>query len=339
MKNCVSKKISQDWTSFCQSIPLECSHTKRFQLAALVKAELYSPYSRSGLWVRIDNKNGDVGFFDNMKNCPIVSNEWSKYTIEGILDENTSILNFGGLCWHDGVFCFTNFSLSIENEKGILEKTTINNPLCEEVTSQLFIPGWKQGTARKAPKEIKEYKFSSDYSKELNIYYLKIRGSKIFKIEDHYTPQIQILLIMLQDIGKRMIRIVQELTIQEIDYLPNERLNSIGTLIMHIAATETYYQICTFECRKFTEEEKLLWQTAIDMGEKAHKKYVGHSIEHYLEIYDRVREKTLNLFKTKNDDWLKEISLPHNNNHYRWLHVLEHQSFHLGQIVLLKKIM
>ncbi|OED39686.1 hypothetical protein AB832_03855 [Flavobacteriaceae bacterium (ex Bugula neritina AB1)] len=338
MKHCVTKGISQDWTAFYQSIPLHYRYTAKFRLTAIAKIQSSTPYSTSAIWARIDHKDGSRGFFDTMTDRPIVSNEWKEYMIEGILDENASLLNFGGLCKYTGVFCFTNFSLSIENEKGILEKITINNPGFDGVMDQFSMTGWEQGTARKAPIEIKEYRFSSDYSKKLGTSYLQVIGSAIFGIDTQYTPQIKILLCMLQDVGKRMVRAIQELGIPEIDYLPNERLNSIGVLITHIAATEAYYQIATFRNSTLTEEERLLWETALNMGEKAHKKYIGHSIDYYLDIYHRVREKTLHLFRHKSDDWLRETSFHHHNNHHHWLHVLEHQSYHLGQIIMIRKM-
>jgi len=332
-------KISQDWNSFYQSISLYNQEAKAFRLEACVRAKVLSPLSKAAIWVRIDNKNGDRSFFDNMMDRPIQSDTWNVYIIEGTIHKNAAVLNFGGLCMNNGEFYFTNFVLHIENKHSILEKVTIQNPYVTGTTSQMSIPGWQQGTARQTPREIKEYTFQSEYSEELGVCCLKISGSGIFEVGNDYTPQIAVLIGMLQDLGKRMIRTVQELTAQEIDYIPNENLNSISVLITHIAATERYYQICTFEQRKFTEAEKQVWETALGMGEKAHKTYAGYPIAHYIDIYDNVRNKTLDLFKDKSDDWLQEISLHGNHHHHHWLHVLEHQSFHLGQMVLLKKMM
>jgi len=68
------------------------------------------------------------------------------------------------------------------------------------------------------------------------------------------------------------------------------------------------------------------------------EKFQGKPIQYYLDIYDEVRAKTLEEFKKKDDDWLlKKEDGYDTNNYWSWFHVMEHQSSHLGQILLMKK--
>lgn len=156
--------------------------------------------------------------------------------------------------------------------------------------------------------------------------------------EKGFTPQIGVLVSMLNDMSKRVERTVKNLKVNEVDFLLDENANSIGTLIFHLAATEKLYQLLTFENREFNEEEKKVWGTRMSMGEAARKQFKGKEIDYYLDVYKKVRVKTLEYLKEKDDEWLakvdKELSM---NYHWAWYHVMEHQSSHLGQILLLKK--
>ena len=55
-----------------------------------------------------------------------------------------------------------------------------------------------------------------------------------------------------------------------------------------------------------------------------------------------VREETLEVFKTKDDEWLMEVDQTWSNNertfntYWKWFHVCEHESNHGGQIKFLR---
>lgn len=158
------------------------------------------------------------------------------------------------------------------------------------------------------------------------------------KIEpaEGYTPQIGVLVSMLEDMKNRVERTVKDLNVDSVDFVLDENANSIGALVMHLAATEAFYQAFTFGQRELNEEESEQWSIAQNLGDEARNEYKGKSIEEYLKEFDKVREKTLELFKTKDDAWLSEMT-ENMNNHWAWYHVMEHQSSHLGQILLIKK--
>lgn len=155
---------------------------------------------------------------------------------------------------------------------------------------------------------------------------------------DGYTPQVGTMVSMLNDMKSRVERTVKDLSVEELDHLMDYKANRIGSLIMHLAATEKFYQVYTFEGREFNKEEQEKWGKAMSLGDEAREKYQGHDVDYYLKAYTEVRQKTMELMKQKNDAWLAELNPAGNMNyHWAWYHVMEHQSSHLGQILLLKK--
>ncbi len=156
------------------------------------------------------------------------------------------------------------------------------------------------------------------------------------KPEQGYTPQIGIMVDMLEELKHRIVEDVKDLTQVETDYLFDERANSIGALIMHLAATEAYYQVETLEERKWTTEEKKFWGIAGSLGKESREKLKGKPIKYYLDLWQEVREKSLKGLKGKDDAWFAANIDEGINNHWAWFHVMEHQANHMGQIASIK---
>lgn len=83
------KAISRDWSSFVQTIDISTDKEIKFKVVASAKTEMGDESSRSGIWVRTDNKNGEPGFFDNMADRPIVSDEWSSSKNSNLAQQRT----------------------------------------------------------------------------------------------------------------------------------------------------------------------------------------------------------------------------------------------------------
>ncbi len=342
-----TRPIEREWTSFVQIIPVKTDKKVDFKLQADVKVVAQDDKGNAGLWVRVDNTNGESGFFDNMNDRPITSSEWKTYTIEGSMDQNASTVNFGGICVLNGDFYFDNVKFFTKNEQGVYEPLEIKNPGFEEqVINQDEVPNWLRGTSKNRTIRIKGFTYQSTKDKTEGKYGLLITGKNVKKdstryinASREYTPQIGTLVSMLNNLSKRVERVVQNLDQRELDHLMDEKANRIGALLMHLAATEVYYQAYTFENRGFNEEEKKKWGVALSLGEDARAQIKGHDVDYYLNLYKEVRKKTLEELKKRNDDWLTQgaSDAAYSNYHYNWFHVMEHQSSHLGQILLLKK--
>jgi len=154
------KEVSRDWTSFSQFLDIESKTERKFKVTASVKVETTDEQAWAGIWARVDNKE-EMGFFDNMGDRPIKSNQWQEYTVEGVIDQNAKRLNFGGLCLMNGKFYFDNYKLFIENDKGELEEVEVNNASFENTVSNNVIPQWSQGISKGKIIRVKEYKVTS----------------------------------------------------------------------------------------------------------------------------------------------------------------------------------
>ena len=162
------------------------------------------------------------------------------------------------------------------------------------------------------------------------------------KNTDGYTPQMGALISMLDDLKDRVSGIVKDLDQQETDFLLDENANRIGSLILHLAATEKYYQLATFYDERLDEEKDEEWLTALRLGDKARQNLVNKPISYYLEKWEEVRIKTKEVLKTKDDQWLLELrdNAPGGaeyNYYWAWYHVMEHQANHMGQLALITK--
>jgi uncharacterized damage-inducible protein DinB len=151
-----------------------------------------------------------------------------------------------------------------------------------------------------------------------------------------YTPQIGIMVNMLEDIKDRITENVHDLDQDETDYLFDDKANSIGSIIMHLVSTESYYQVETLEERTWTDEEAAIWGIAGELGTESREKLKGKPIKYYLDLWDQVREKSLEGLKTRDDAWLASSIEEGINYHWVWFHVLEHSANHMGQIALIK---
>ncbi|HEY9045950.1 MAG TPA: DUF664 domain-containing protein [Ohtaekwangia sp.] len=340
------KEISRNWTSFFQSADASFLKKKvKFKVSASARVITADSTSSAGIWVRVDNKNGEVGFFENMSARPIRAAEWRTYIVEGEMDANADKIYFGGLCQNNGKFYFDNFEFFVQNDAGKFQKAPVKNASFESQPAKNVIPDWSEGTNATTPVRVKEFTYTAAPEGTQGKYSLLVEGKGIQRDTTYligpvkgFTPQIGTLVTMLNNLSSRVENAVKLLNQEETDYLMDDKANRIGALVMHLAAAEAYYQVYTFENREFNEEEKKKWQVALDLGEEAREQFKGHDIDYYLAIYREVRKKTIEELQKRNDAWLaQERPGADINNHFCWFHVMEHQSSHLGQILLMKK--
>ncbi len=141
-----------------------------------------------------------------------------------------------------------------------------------------------------------------------------------------------------------VIRATEKLTTADLDYLIDPNANTIGALMLHLAATETYYQMNTFEGKKWDswpDSVKKQWDPAMNLGDEGRKTIKGHDRDIYLNILKETRAKTLAEFRKRDDAWFmavdKDWPWGPTNNYCKWFHVCEHEAHHTGQIAFLRK--
>jgi len=306
-------EVSREWTSFVQTIDVSTDKKIKFKVRGAVKVDTLNGRTKAGLWTRVDNAGG-YGFFDNMMDRPITKGDWEVYEIEGYLDEKSKFLNFGGLVMDNGDFYFDKIEVFTEDKNGDFIPLPIQNPSFENLVINNIIPQWNNGITKDKTTLIKEFKFKSS--------------------KDAYDGTSS----MLNSLSTRVERVVGGYSQREIDYILDDQANSIGALVYHLAAAEKIYQLITFENRRFNEEELKIWGAAMDLDEKGRQDIQGKPISYYLNILKEVRAKTMEELKKRDDEWfLSTTEGSEYNNQWAWFHVMEHQSSHLGQILLMLK--
>ncbi len=161
-----------------------------------------------------------------------------------------------------------------------------------------------------------------------------------------YTPQVGTFVSELTWLREfnGVITATKGLTQADLDYLIDPKANTIGALMLHLAATETYYQFNTFDGKKWDswpESVKQQWDAAMNLGDAGRKTIKGHDRDYYLNILHETRAKTLAEFAKHDDTWFlaadKEWPWGPTNNFCKWFHVCEHEAHHTGQIAFLRK--
>jgi uncharacterized damage-inducible protein DinB len=141
-----------------------------------------------------------------------------------------------------------------------------------------------------------------------------------------------------------VLRATEKLSQADLDYLFDKNANTIGALMLHLAATETYFQMNTFDGTpwgSWSAEIKKKWSPAMSLGDAGRASIKGHDRDYYVNILREVREKTLAEFRKKNDAWFfaadKSWPWGPTNNLCKWFHVCEHEAHHTGQIAMMRK--
>jgi uncharacterized damage-inducible protein DinB len=160
---------------------------------------------------------------------------------------------------------------------------------------------------------------------------------------DGFSPQIGTLLSMMTWMRKAILSPVKNMTLEQLDYLHDKDSNSIGAMLLHLAATERFYQIHTFEGKKWgdwNEQDKKRFDVAMNLGDNARKIIKGNNPDFYLSTLKEVRENTIENFKKRDDKWLLTVDegwfWGPTNNYCKWFHVCEHESNHNGQMKYIK---
>lgn len=161
--------------------------------------------------------------------------------------------------------------------------------------------------------------------------------------KEGYSPQIGTLVSMMAWLRPQVMGSVKGLTMEQLDFLLDDKANTIGALLYHLAATDAFYHEHTFKGVKWDswdEGVKKKFGVAMELGEEGRKTIKGHNIDFYLDLLKETRESTLAEFKKRDDAWLMSVDTKWywgpTNNYCKWFHVCEHESHHLGQIAFLK---
>src|SRR3954462_7243791 len=110
---------------------------------------------------------------------------------------------------------------------------------------------------------------------------------------------------MLSYARQRTLDAVEGLTREQLDHLHDDRSNSMGALLAHVASVERGYQLVTFEEREPTAAENDAWSAALKLGDKGRREIRGHELPFYVDELRRTREATHALLAARDDAWLE----------------------------------
>jgi len=167
---------------------------------------------------------------------------------------------------------------------------------------------------------------------------LNILGPK-----EGYSPQIGTLVSMMTWMRTIMLYSSKGMTTEQLDFLLDDKANTIGAMLFHLAATDTFYHEHTFKGVAWGSWDKSLqdkFGVAMELGAPARQQIKGHNLDFYTSLLQETREKTLAEFRKRDDKWLMTVDEKWpwgpTNNYCKWFHVCEHESNHNGQIKFLK---
>ncbi|MFF2481090.1 helix-turn-helix domain-containing protein [Paenibacillus sp. NPDC058071] len=110
-------KQTSGFVTLMQLFSAEAYAGKRLKLTAFAKAEGVES-GWAGIWMRVDNRNGDSLKFDNMQDRPIRGTaDWNQYAVVLDVPENSHAIAFGVLLSGSGKVWADNFAFVEVDEK------------------------------------------------------------------------------------------------------------------------------------------------------------------------------------------------------------------------------
>ena len=177
-------KAQGTWTSYSTQLPAKEYWGHKFKLSASIKTDIVDDSASARIWARVDIAQGKSAFFYNMDDRPVRNKEWKTYTIEGVIDSNTTKIAFGTLTYFNGLFYYDDIKLAIETDKNTW-KTVYTNDFQQEKLDL------KQGIQLEIPKgrSFQDFGlnklFTTNLEKSGSQQYLKIEGNNIINFGDN----------------------------------------------------------------------------------------------------------------------------------------------------------
>jgi uncharacterized damage-inducible protein DinB len=149
-----------------------------------------------------------------------------------------------------------------------------------------------------------------------------------------YSPTIGRLVGILLYARQTTLKVVEGLSIADLDHLQDGASNSIGALLAHIAVVERGYQVLTFEERAPSALEQAAWEPALTLGAEGRRLLRDKPLEYYVAELMEAQRITLEGLAARDDEWLERplSAAPAMNAHWGWFHVAEDEISHRGQM-------
>ncbi len=163
------------------------------------------------------------------------------------------------------------------------------------------------------------------------------------KFGENQSPSIDFLKAMMEDARVTTLNRVHGISTEELHWQYAEGWNTVGALLSHIWAVETWFAIAFIEKRKPTEEEIQLLDAGMEMGKKRPQLITNEPLEVYVKKLEESRAKMFERIATLTDkDFTEKLEGYNPNTGYNvaWAlyHAAEDEIHHRGQISIIRKL-
>jgi uncharacterized damage-inducible protein DinB len=165
---------------------------------------------------------------------------------------------------------------------------------------------------------------------------------KIFKLDKStdLSPRVATWYAIMKDSRKYLIEIIESLDEKALDFTPHEeRIETIGTLLMHIAGVEWSW---IFEDIDGIEMDFERFKYGFALRPSVNIPQIkGKSKQFYLGELKEVREQVYErLCKLKDEELEEMVGSDEQRYSIEWIlfHIAEHEMMHIGQILLLRRM-
>jgi peptidase S41-like protein len=114
--------------------------------------------AKGQLWLRIDRGN-ETGFFDDMRDRPVISRTWEVAEVSGTVDPDATRIVFGTMSSGSGTTWYDELELSAQSTDGRWSTVAINDPSFEDDDP---LASWKPGLARPSVSSLDGWKLTTD---------------------------------------------------------------------------------------------------------------------------------------------------------------------------------
>ncbi len=159
-----------------------------------------------------------------------------------------------------------------------------------------------------------------------------------------FSSQLGRYVSLMEDVRRRTLEYIQALSTKQLSWFPNSKTESIGTLLLHIAAVEYSYIQEDIMKRPMGEEWKMAFPIRFNIPQ-----ITGKELSYFTDKLNAIRAESKRVLRGLNDGDLDMIITPlepapgNGDISYslEWIlyHLIEHEAHHKGQIALMKRLL